>query len=199
MQTDSQKKYPVFPKQGFPTHLVLKETRYLNVVCNILLSSPDVKIIGIIRNPLATLASWMGAHKEFRASWDISVEWREAPSKNQGRPEEFFGYDKWKQAATEFLGLAEHYPDRFRLLRYDHLIANPESVISDVFQFCGLNMVEQTRSFIRDSRRRHDDDPYSVYRANADDHKWRSVLPEYIAKAVCADLKDDPLSVFIAD
>ena len=74
MQTEGQKKYPAFLKADRATHIVFKETRYLNVVRNILECSPDVLIIGIVRNPLATLASWMGAPKEFLASWDIHAE-----------------------------------------------------------------------------------------------------------------------------
>jgi hypothetical protein len=197
MQAESQRNYPVFPKAERPTHIAFKETRYLNVVQNILASSPDVKVFGILRNPLATLGSWMNAPKEFEASWDISTEWRFAPSKNQGRPEEFFGFEKWKEAANNFLDFVERFPNRFHLIRYDELNAATESVIADVFQFAELSVCAQTMTFIHDSRNRHDEDPYSVFRMKVNDDQWRLILPEYIQNSIHDELKGTRLDVFI--
>lgn len=197
MQAESQNAYPVFLKANQATHIIFKETRYLNVVRNILETSLDVQIFGIIRNPLATLASWMRAPKEFSPTWDIRAEWREALSKNQGRPEEFFGFDKWKEAAYDFLDFKKHYPDRFQLICYDKLNSEPEAVISDAFRFSGLSIPLQTDVFIRNSRSRQDEDPYSVYRVKVDDNQWKDILPSYIEKAVLEELKGTPLSIFI--
>lgn len=38
--------------------------RYLHIIENLLIQCPDIKILGIVRNPLATLASWINAPKE---------------------------------------------------------------------------------------------------------------------------------------
>jgi hypothetical protein len=135
MEADNQKEYPSFTKSSNPTHLVFKETRYLQVVENLLQAGDDVVVVGIIRDPLATLASWVGAPKEFLSDWDVREEWRRAPKKNGGRAEEYFGFERWKEVATNFLRFETLYPDRFRLVRYAALNQSPDSVISDLFTF----------------------------------------------------------------
>lgn len=197
MQSSALKHYPAFPKSQQATHIAFKETRYLNVVRNLLATTKDVKVIGIIRNPLASLASWMGAPKEFHAEWDIFAEWRQAPSKNQGRPEEYFGFDQWKKAAADFLDFELYFTDRFRLIEYDQLNANPVGVMSDIFDFCGLDMHAQTLEFIKESQSRHDADPYSVFRVKAKDVVWQEVLPVAICEAVREDLEGTALDRFL--
>jgi len=116
MQTESQKHYPRFPKDNHPTHIAFKETRYLNIVDNILAVAQDVRVIGILRNPLATLASWVRAPKEFSPTWNLEEEWRAAPRKNQGRPEEYFGFLQWKSAASDFVRFEQDLPQRLWLI-----------------------------------------------------------------------------------
>lgn len=197
MQTGEQKKYPVFHKAERLTHIVFKETRYINVAKALLENTEDVVVVGIIRDPLATLASWLGAPKEFLPGWDISTEWRRAPSKNQGRPEEFFGFEKWKEAALLFLKFEKRCPERFKLIQYNSLNSDPLSVTSEVFGFCGLSVGSQTRTFIEQSRSRHDTDPYSVYRNRASDFDWQEALPKVIAEAVYDELAGTPLEKFL--
>lgn len=199
MQTESQKAYPIFPKANQITHLVFKEVRYLNVVHNILESSPDVKIIGIIRNPLATLASWIKAPKEFHASWNIQDEWRAAPSKNQGRPEEYFGFNKWMEVAQSFMQFEIMYPDKFKLIKYNNLNTQPLKIVGDIFEFCDLKIHKQVQDFIISSQSKHEADPYSVYRSNANDKDWVNILPNNIVKSIKAELQNTPLKYFLED
>lgn len=198
MRADSQKGYPSFMKSSNSTHLVFKETRYLQVVDNLLQAGDDVTVVGIIRNPLATLASWISAPKEFSADWDVREEWRLASKKNGGRPEEYFGFERWKQAANNFLRFEALYPERFRLVRYAELNQSPYKVISDLFRFCGLAMHPQVKDFIQQSQSQHDDDAYSIYRLASDDSRWRRVLPQHIVNAVLRELDPSPLREFIA-
>lgn len=197
MRTESQKNYPRFAKDIHPTHIVFKETRYLNVVRNIVSSDADVLVLGIIRNPLATLASWVCAPKEFSSNWDLAEEWRFANKKNNGRREECFGFERWKSAAAAFLSFEKNYPKRFKLIRYSDLNSSPQKTADEIFSFCELPMSEATKSFILESKSRHDDDPYSVFRANANDGNWHSVLPDYIVHEVFADLKGSALDLFL--
>jgi hypothetical protein len=197
MQTESQNKYPVFSKVGDPTHLFFKETRYLNVMRNMLERDFEFKLIGIIRNPLAALASWIRAPKEFSADWSLSEEWRFAPRKNRGQDEEYFGYEKWKCAAIDFLSFQREFPERFRLVRYGELNSNTEAIVSELFEFCDLRLHPATKAFIDDSKSRHDRDPYSVWRANANDEEWKAVLPEHISDVVFSDLKGTDLEAFL--
>lgn len=199
MTAESQKSYPAFNKSAQPSHVVFKETRYLNVVENMLAQCGEVKIVGIVRNPLSVLASWMLAPKEFSPKWDIHAEWRKAPSKNLGRPEEFFGFDKWKNSTEAFLRYSARYPDQFMLVRYDELNRAPLETTARVFEFCDLEVCSQVEEFLVASKSRHDPDPYSVFRAKANDNHWQGVLPDEIVRQISVELKGSPLELFLKD
>ena len=199
MATEMQKNYPAFQKAVTPTHIVFKETRYLNIIENILTQCSEVKIIGIVRNPLAVLASWILAPKEFNPEWDINSEWRGAPSKNQNRPEEFYGFDKWKEIAEAFLRFKSQFPRQFLLVSYDELNRAPLDTTKKLFDFCGLNVSDQVQEFLVASKSRHDPDPYSVFRAKANDDRWQDILPDEITKKIMLELKNTPLDIFLQD
>jgi hypothetical protein len=199
MATEMQKNYPAFQKAVMPTYTVFKETRYLHIIENILTQCSEVKIVGIIRNPLAVLASWVSAPKEFNPEWDINSEWRWAPSKNQNKPEEFFGFDKWKESAEAFLRFKIKFPQQFLLVRYDELNRAPLDTTRKLFDFCGLEVCDQVRDFLDASKSRHDSDPYSVFRANASDDRWQGALPDEIVKQIMLELKHTSLDIFLQD
>lgn len=199
MTSEMQKNYPTFQKSARPTHIVFKETRYLNIIENILYQCSEVKIIGIVRNPLAVLASWISAPKEFNPEWDIHSEWRGAPSKNQNRPEEFYGFDKWKESAEAFLHFKSKFPQQFLLVRYDELNRAPLDTTKILFGFCGLEVCVQVENFLSASKSRHDSDPYSVFRAKANDDRWQGVLPDEIVEQIMLELKHTPLDIFLRD
>lgn len=197
MKAEMQKGYPIFEKSSHPTHIVFKETRYLHIIENMLARCDDVRIIGIVRNPLAVLASWVTAPREYSAKWDILREWRNAQSKNQGRLEEFYGFEKWKEATESFLGFRDKYPKQFMLVTYDSLNRRPLDSTKTMFGFCGLQVEKQVEAFLEESKARHDSDPYSVYRGNARDNRWREVLPVEIVNEVASDLGHTPLETFL--
>lgn len=197
MTSEAQKNYPSFPKSALPTHTVFKETRYLHIIENMLAQCSEVKIIGIVRNPLAVLASWMLAPKEFKPGWDIHGEWRRAPSKNQNRPEEFFGFDKWKESTDAFLRFENQFPQQFLLVRYDELNRAPLDTTKRLFDFCDLKVCAQVEEFLSASKSRHDSDPYSVFRAKASDDRWQGVLPDEIVKQIISELKHTSLGTFL--
>jgi hypothetical protein len=199
MATESQKSYPAFQKAVPPTHIVFKETRYLHIIENILTQCNEVKIIGIVRNPLSVLASWMSVPKEFSPEWNIISEWRSAPSKNQNRPEEFYGFDKWKETTEKFLRLKSQFRQQFLLVRYDELNRSPSDTTKTLLDFCGLKVCDQVQEFLLASKSRHDLDPYSVFRAKASDDRWQDVLPDEIAKQIILELKHTPLNIFLQD
>jgi len=197
MTAETQKNYPAFQKSAQPTHIVFKETRYLHVIENILTKCSEVKIVGIVRNPLAVLASWVAAPKEFNPEWDIHSEWRGAPSKNQNRPEEFFGFDKWKESAVAFLRFKSQFPQQFLLVRYAELNRAPLETTKQLFDFCKLEICDQVQGFLSASKSRHDSDPYSVFRAKANDDRWQGVLPDEIVNQILLELKHTPLDIFL--
>jgi hypothetical protein len=197
MKTETYRNYPLFNKNTTPTHIAFKETRYLNVIENMLRRSENVRVIGIVRNPLANIASWIQAPKEFNPEWDISKEWRYANLKNQGRSEEFFGFEKWKQAASNFLRYKQEFPEKFFLIRYSDLKNNTLRTVERLFSFCDLKLDKQVEQFIAESQLRHDSDPYSVFRANASDQGWQNILSREISDNIIAELTGTELELFL--
>jgi hypothetical protein len=189
---------PHFAKKD-PTHLVYKEVRYHHVLANLLHCDRELRLVAVIRNPLAVLASWLAAPREFRRDlgWVEREEWRCAPRKNQGRPEEFYGYEKWKEAAIIFTNLAEQHPDRVRVVTYEHLLSRTVPTVRALLDFCGLPGSPQTASFLERSRTNQHPDPYSVFRTTARDDKWTSVLDPEIVESVVADLRGGALDCFL--
>jgi hypothetical protein len=189
---------PLFVKEN-PTHLVYKEVRYHNILANLLHCDRQLRLVAIIRNPLAVLASWLGTPREFRRDlgWVEREEWRYAPRKNQSRPEEFYGYEKWKEAAVIFTNLAEQHPDRVRLVTYQDLVSRTVSTVHALFDFCDLPCSPQTLSFLERSRAEQHSDPYSVFRTTAGDERWTAVLDPTIVESVVADLRATELQCYL--
>lgn len=181
----SGKLNPVFPKAS-PTTLVFKETHHLDIIDNLLQKS-DTKIIGLLRSPFATLHSWTKAPREFRPDWDLAEEWRDAPKKNQGNPRNYFGYNKWKEAAQLFLRLQAAHPGRFMLMQYEKLLSKTVSTVQAAFTFCGLDLPEQTRVFIAQAESKNEQDVYSVFRIKEKDDAWKQGLPTFVTEAIMAD------------
>ena len=199
MKSATQRNYPTFKKTVVPTHIVFKETRYLHIIENVLTQCGDVKIIGLVRNPLSVLASLVSAPKEFQRDWIVHSEWRMAPSKNQNRAEEFYGFDKWKETSELFLRLKSQFPQQFHLVTYKELNSAPLDTTEKLFDFCGLEVCSQVEEFLAESKSRHDPDPYSVFRAYASDEGWRGNLQDEIVKQILLELKNTSLEVFLDD
>tara|TARA_R110002111_G_scaffold262694_1_gene340158 strand:- start:90600 stop:91415 length:816 start_codon:yes stop_codon:yes gene_type:complete len=197
MQTDSHHNYPTFEKSCFPNSIAFKETRYLHLIENILVQCPDVRVVGIVRNPLTTLASWVKAPKEFNSDWDIEQEWRFAHRKNMHRIEEYNGFEKWKQVATDFLSFQKEYPEQFLLVRYEDLRKNPFDKTKELFQFCGLESSPQVEEFLVQSRSKYDPSPYSVFRSKNTGDNWQEILPAAVSDSIQSELSGTPLSTFI--
>lgn len=189
---------PDFAK-GRCTHLVYKEVRYHHILPNLLARAPRTRLVAIVRHPLATLASWFDAPREFRADlgWQPLEEWRDAPRKNAGRPEEYNGYARWKEAALLFHALAAAHPGRVCLVEYAALCAAPARETERIFAFLGLEPQAQTARFLQASRGEHHADAYSVFRARADDDGWRGRLPPAIVAAVADDLRGSALEGYL--
>lgn len=188
---------PDFPKKSL-THLCYKEVRYHYILQNLLRTKEDFKVILLVRNPLAVLFSWYNAPKEFRKdkNWNFREEWRFGEKKNQMRKEEYYGYEKWKEATELFLKLQSSFPTRVRLVAYNKLLKEKEEVISQLFDFVGLKMTPQTANFIFHSTASHSPDPYSIYKTHKLDNKWKQ-LPEDIIAYVKDDLMNTGLESFV--
>lgn len=190
---------PSFEKDEDLNTVAYKEVRYHHLLEHLLKIDDGLIVVGLIRNPLATIYSWYKAPKEFRndLGWKFEDEWRFAEKKNQGRPEEFNGYEKWKEVASRFQLLEKKYPERFFLLTYDELLQNPQTISERLFGFCGLKVLDQTKKFLAASKKRQVDDRYSVYKTKVDDMEWKGNLPNEVEKYIADDLIGTPLEVYI--
>lgn len=174
--------YPKFEKQTYFSHIVYKEVRYHHLLPNLLANDDELIIIGLVRNPKAVISSWLNAPREFRADlgWNIEKEWLDAPQKNQGKPEEYFGFNKWLECQQLFDVLERKYPDRFKIIYYEDLLKDTIASIKEIFNFCNIEWASQTEQFINLSKSRNDDQVYSVYRQKSSDNHWKSQLPSFI-------------------
>lgn len=197
MKSKVHKGYPEFQKSDSPEAIVFKETRYLNLIDNLLNKDKDLQVIGIVRNPLATIASWYQAPKEFNSSWDIFEEWKYAEKKNLGKVEEFYGFSKWLEVTKKFIILQNKYPFQFKVIKYSDLNNNTENAVKGMFEFVSLNLSSQTKDFLLQSKSRHDDDPYSVYRSKANDEGWRGILPEEISEEISSQIYKENLQDYL--
>lgn len=157
---------PIFEKAQ-TSHIAYKEVRYHYILENLLKQNPNQKVIGLIRHPLAVLSSWKAAPREFRTDlgWDFSEQWRDASNKNQSKPEEYFGFQKWKEVALLFKDLVHQFPTRFKLVHYSDLLADTQKETELLFEFLELEFSEQSRNFVESATTSSSDDSYSVFKS----------------------------------
>ncbi len=190
--------YPKFVKESKCPHLVFKENRYQNVIEPFMRKCPNVKLVGLVRNPNAVLNSWMQNEKEFPPGSEPLTEWRYGLCKNNG-PEDFFGYYKWKEVANLYLDLWEKWPDRVVVVQYEQLVEDSVKITKDLFKFCGIPYSSQTEKFLRQSSRRipSNDSYYSVFKSKNVITKWKSLLDPYIVGEIENDLRGTRLERFL--
>lgn len=174
-----------FPKKEQKL-LVWKEVHSL-YLADAFLRSDRAKVIGLIRSPLAVLASWRNAPKEFDEQWDFSKEWRRAPAKNMDNKGYCFGYEAWKANCRTFLKLAATKPGNFCLASYEELLANPQEYTESLFSFAGLQFTDQTKQYLQHSRSSTDKNPYATNKTFTKDDRWKKTLPVEIIQEVQND------------
>lgn len=182
-------KCPYFEKSSVKA-VAYKEVRYHYILPALLRRSKDLKVVLVIRNPLSVVNSWLNAPREFRSDlgWKRTEEWRYAQKKNLNKPEEYNGYERWKEATQMFFGLKQIYPERIYLLHYNSLIEDSSAEVETLFQFLNLPMGAQIREFLMPDMDRLDTDPYSVNKLVKRDNKWKTELEPEIQDAIEKDL-----------
>jgi hypothetical protein len=164
MQTPYFRFMPDVHNSTNPSHLIWKETRYLDVA-ETLLSNSDYRVIGLIRNPIDTLESWLNAPKEFDQGWSVMDEWLYAPSKNLGRTENYFGFSKWLEALNLMLRMQKSFPNRFKLITYESFVDSPHSMVAELLEFCKLPLTGEVTDFLNLTLTKGDSNPYSIYKS----------------------------------
>ncbi|WP_261130803.1 sulfotransferase [Bacillus sp. Marseille-Q3570] len=190
--------YPNFNKtDDSPRTLVTKMVRYHYMIPKLLKEVEEIKIIAIIRNPFAVLSSWKSAPKEFPPGLNFQEEWRYAQNRNFFKPEEYFGFEKWKEATKLFLWAKEKYPEKIMIVKYEDLVKSTIDTTKKMFEFCSLDTEPQTLEFISESKSKKDNDPYSVYKKDINLEKWKQNLSQSIVDAMYQELVNTDFEQFI--
>ncbi|ESQ14155.1 MAG TPA: sulfotransferase [Chromatiaceae bacterium] len=188
--------YPARYESGDETILAFKENRYQSLIAPMLRKVAELRLIGLVRHPCAVLNSWRKNTKEFPAGADFQKEWRHGMCKNSG-PEDYFGYYRWKEVSHLYLDLADQFPDRVLVQRYEDLVENPAAGSEAMLRFCGLDYAPEVAAFVEESTSSHHESYYAVYKNASVAVKWREEMPEEIVEEIYADLRGTRLEQFL--
>ena len=181
--------YPLFDKKALnPSVLAYKEVRYLYTIPLLLQRYKGIKIIGIVRNPYDVLESWINAYLEYKPEWDILQEWAFASKKNEYRPENYFGYYKWKEFIKMNVEMKKKYPGSYMIVRYEELAEEAISVTKELFSFLDVPYTDQTETFLKESQSKTIDNAYAVYRNKKEIQKKEFYLPDTVRNEIAKDL-----------
>lgn len=202
-QTEARRR-GVLPKfdKTVATHVVYKEVRYHHILPNLARKAgDDAKIILLARNPFSVIHSWLNAPREFRSDlgWTVEEEWRYALKKNLNRPEEFNGYEKWKEATSVFLSLQSQMPGKVRVVKYSDLVTDPLGTVKGLFAFVDLSVTQSTENFLDRSTRCENSDAYSVFRHAPADDLWKAGLPDFVVQEIKEELVGTSLGDYFTE
>lgn len=185
-------------KDAEPPNLVIKSTRFHNLVPHILALHSTIKFVHLARDPRASIHSWLTNPYEFPKDADPMTEWRSGACRKTG-PGEFWGFEDWKFVNGQALALQAQYPDRFRIVQYEDLTADLEPGVQTMFDFCGLPYHHQTKAFLTASRSTHLDNKRSVFKKPVPHQSWKGKLDHEIAEACLHEVQNTPLKCFLRD
>ncbi len=177
--------------------LIIKDTRFHHLYIKGMSNFSDAKCLFVIRHPCGHLNSWMTS-SEFPKGADFAANWRSGACRRNEGPGEYWGFDDWKALALEFLALEDEQPERFKVFRYEDLVADPTGMTQTLFEFSGLEFVDEVRAFLARSHARHDPNVFSVFRSPTVAGRWRTEFPAEIAAEILAELEGTDLARFTA-
>lgn len=197
LQTDKRKSgdYPTFEKAKTSV-LAFKTCRYQYLLPR-MLEYWNMRLVAIVRHPCGTINSWLKNPKEFPEGAVPKEEWRTGVCKNQGRPEEFFGFYKWKEVTHLYLDMADKYPGVVYIIHYDDLVDNPNYETDTLFRFLGLEYGQQTRDFLAASQATHKEGPFTVFKSPKVKDSWKDELDIEMAAEMMADIAGTRLARFV--
>ena len=188
---------PVFrDKDEYPQTLLIKSNRHHHLTESLLGKLPDLRMIALVRNPLAAINSWICNPTEFPSDADPLQEWRSGSCRKKGIGE-YWGFDDWKSVTLMHLNLENIYSDRFFLHRYEELIRNPYEQARVMFDQIGVQYSQHVDDFIRNSKLKHVEHPRSVFKTRQNNNKWKTQLDSRIIESILSDLSNTVLEKFI--
>lgn len=187
---------PAFDRSDDADVLMIKSNRFHHLMPDLLSKVTGARLIYLVRHPAAALHSWMSNPKEFPDGADPLIQWRTGACRKTGIGE-FWGFDDWILVTQQALELKRRWPDRVLIQEYGPLSANPLEEVGKLFDFLGIEIGAETRSFIAASRSRNDPDKRSVFKAPGPDDRWRAELDPGIIEAIDGELRGTELEKYI--
>ena len=188
LDRSKQRELGLYPKWENKTEnpdvLVVKQTSNHFLLDKLLSSLDNFKAVAIIRNPCGSLNSFKNSPSEFEPTWNFEEEWKSAPKKNQGRAENYFGFEKWVEAVNLFEKNQKKFPDKLIIVKYEDLLNNPVFETKRLFDFFGLEYTAQTQSFIEESTSKNIDNIWSVFKGKRDGKEFEKDMDPNIIKEV---------------
>lgn len=189
--------YPTFEyKETDAEYLVIKMTRFHNLIPTMLQYFEKLKMVAIVRHPCGAIHSWLTTPNEFPQDADPNVDWRSGECRKTG-PEEFWGFEDWKTVTRLHMRMEKEYRGNFCLLQYEDLVNDPVAVTKELFRFLGLLYTRQTDRFLAESQSRHDDDPYATFKHPRVKDRWRTSLQPQIQTEIIEEIEATDLERFL--
>lgn len=190
--------YPTFDeKKEKPDVLAFKMVRYHHLVPDMLDYFDDLKGLGIVRHPCAVINSWLSTPKEFPEEADPMEEWCHGECRNEGHPEEFWGFEAWKEVAEIYMEQEKKHPEQFSIVGYEELVEDPLERTEEIYDFLDSPFTDQTKDFLKKSHQKHEDDPYAVYKDKKVKKKWRWELDDEIKRDILDKLEGTKFERFL--
>lgn len=95
------------------------------------------------------------------------------------------------------LDLMSCYPQRFRIVQYERLVADRFVETRALFTFLGLAYSSQTERFLHDSMVCHHQHSHAVFKSPAVKDRWRTGLQAGIQQAIIHELCGTDLETFL--
>lgn len=182
-------------RKSSPGILAIKSTRYHHLTSRLLELLPELKFVALVRNPAASIQSWLSNPLEFPEGADPETEWRTGACRKTG-PAEFWGFDDWKRVTAGQVDLARTFPDRVRLVHYEDLVKQAGPEIRKLFAWLGMDVPEQTRDFLIASQGIHSPHKRAVFKAAETADTWKERINPEIRWQIGRELAGTPLARF---
>ncbi len=188
---------PKFAKTNkHPPHLVVKSNRFHGLTPRMLELLDSVCFIHLVRNPCATLHSWLSNPHEFPSWADPRSEWRTGACRKNGVGE-YWGFDDWIKTTRQGLSLSNLYPERYQIVQYEQLVQSPSEHLTELCSRLGLPYSDEMKSFIKTSHSRHDTHKHSVFKSPANIAAWKDQIDPVIWAACEKELIGTDLARFL--
>ncbi|MBB4304257.1 dTDP-4-amino-4,6-dideoxygalactose transaminase [Rhodobium orientis] len=159
-------------RQGFGTDdpagtgrpAIVHSLRHHEAYSDILAKVGSLKILAVVANPVASIATWLDEIGPAAGSDGASPDWRGGAAEGTGNGA-FGGFEDWKRITSLQIDGARRHPDRFRVIPLDAFQENRDAVVEDVLNWLGIEPGQARAHLTSDADAPAFDGP--AYAANA--------------------------------